>query len=107
MGHATVKGINNSTDEVVVQSSNNNLLDRQELSNLAISKGCFKGICVGDTVYPLNYISGYATVKGINKIHGVAMVLSSNNNLLDRQNLSNLTVADECANYTDEERNSH
>lgn len=106
-GFATVEGISKIHRVVMVKSSNDGKLYKEAVLELPKSEGCYKGLCVGDQVYPASYSGGYAIIKGINKIYKFAMVESSINQAIDQQKISNLVLGVKTSRYSDVERNSN
>jgi hypothetical protein len=93
-GYATVKGINHSLQTIVLQGSHSSIYHRKLSLELAQTKGCLHGICVGDKVLPNNYTEGYAVVNAINFTNSTVTVLGSKSKSYHKYMTQALTVLD-------------
>lgn len=95
-GSARVVAVNPIKNIVVVRSSNNNRMYEHRPEELSTQDGCLARMCVGDSVNPMGYSTGYAVVVAVNKDLGQIQVRSTNNNRIYTHTPEELAVRKGC-----------
>ena len=103
-GYADVKGINYHSNRFVVKGNFSNEYHRYRSDKMAKTRGCLRGICVGDKVFPDSYSRGYAEVRAINHDSRKYVVKGNLSDKYHRYEKRELALMEACHDYSDDER---
>jgi hypothetical protein len=90
-------GVNPYRNTVSVRSNNTGNVFSENVTDLAVAKGCLGAVCAGQTVYKGTEYSRGAKVMGLNPNRPSATVMSLNTSNLFEEALSSLDVTTGCA----------
>ena len=96
VGYATVVALNKSTGVFTVLGNHSSEYHRYTLNELGVVGSCFRGLCVGDQVFPDAYTTGYATIRAIDYNTGTFTVLGNHSSEYHRYSDREISLTNAC-----------
>lgn len=106
-GYARVQAINQYSKKYVLKGNLSTKYGRNYKRSLALTKGCLRGICVGDKVFPDTYRKGYARVMAINPHTKKFTVKGNISSKYHRFYARRISLLEECLDYSMDERDNY
>jgi hypothetical protein len=100
-----VVAVNPMTQKLAIVSNSSGNLQLNNERDVALTRGCIEGVCVGDLVYPDAWTHAYGgSVLAINFSSGVFRVLSKSSGNMSNFKVRSLAIGNVCVDYTYDQR---